>query len=55
MTAQVISEQPLKCVRNTHFEKKPSGKVATAVARELIGFIWAIGYKAEREALAKAA
>ena len=37
------------------FEKKPSGKVATAVARELVGFIWAIGYKVETDALAKAA
>lgn len=25
------------------FQRKPAGKVATAVARELVGFIWAIG------------
>ncbi len=34
------------------YQKKPAGKVATAVARELVGFIWAIGYEAERKALA---
>ena len=28
---------------------KPNQKVATAVARELLGFIWAIGIQAERE------
>ena len=26
---------------------KPQGKIITAVARELLGFIWAIGTKAE--------
>ena len=31
------------------------GKVLTAVASELVEFIWAIGSKVEREALAKAA
>jgi len=30
---------------------KPAGKVVTAVARELVGFIWAIGNAAERAAL----
>ena len=37
------------------FHRKPAGKVATAVARELVGFVWAIGYKVEALALAKAA
>jgi transposase len=37
------------------YHRKPAGKVATAVARELVGFIWAIGYKVEREALSKVA
>lgn len=32
------------------FHRKPAGKVATAVARELVGFIWAIGRLAERNA-----
>jgi len=31
---------------------KPAGKVITAVARELVGFIWAVGVQAEREAAA---
>jgi transposase len=26
---------------------KPQGKIITAVARELLGFIWAIGTRAE--------
>ena len=26
---------------------KPQGKIITAVARELLGFIWAIGIRAE--------
>lgn len=29
------------------FHRKPAGKVATAVARELVGFVWAIGRIAE--------
>jgi transposase len=37
------------------YQRKQPGKVMTALARELTGFIWAIGYKVEREALAKAA
>ena len=37
------------------FHRKPAGKVATAVARELVGFVWAIGYAVERDALTKAA
>lgn len=37
------------------FHRKPAGKVATAVARELVGFIWAIGYQVEKEALRRAA
>jgi transposase len=37
------------------FQRKPAGKVATAVARELVGFIWAIGYSVEAQTLAKAA
>jgi len=37
------------------YQSKQPGKVLTAVARELVGFIWAIGSKVEREALAKAA
>jgi transposase len=37
------------------FQRKPPAKVRTAVARELVGFVWAIGYKVEREALAAAA
>ena len=36
------------------YHRKPPGKVATAVARELVGFIWAIGYEVERQALATA-
>ena len=32
---------------------KPNQKVATAVARELLGFIWAIGIQAEREHAAR--
>jgi len=43
-----------KFVKMTYQNKQP-GKVLTAVARELVGFIWAIGSKVEREALAKAA
>lgn len=31
-------------------KSKPAGKVVTAVARELVGFIWAIGVEAERQA-----
>ena len=30
------------------FQRKPAGKVATAVAREFVGFVWAIGRLAER-------
>lgn len=30
--------------------RKPAGKVATAVARELVGFIWAIGHAVENQA-----
>lgn len=29
---------------------KPAGKVVTAVARELVGFIWAVGVQAEKDA-----
>jgi hypothetical protein len=29
--------------------RKPAGKVATAVARELAGFIWAIGHAVESQ------
>ena len=29
------------------FHRTPAGKVATAVARELVGFIWAIGHHVE--------
>lgn len=43
-----------KFTKMTYQSKQP-GKVLTAVARELVGFIWAIGSKVEREALAKAA
>jgi len=32
------------------FHRKPPAKVATAVARELVGFIWAIGRLAENSA-----
>ena len=31
-----------KFIRMT-YSRKPAGKVAAAVARELVGFIWAIG------------
>jgi transposase len=37
------------------FHRKPPGKVATAVARELVGFIWAIGHLVETQAATKAA
>jgi hypothetical protein len=30
------------------FQRKPAGKVATAVAREFLGFVWAIGRLAEQ-------
>jgi transposase len=43
-----------KFIKMTYQSKQP-GKVLTAVARELVGFIWAIGSTVEREALAKAA
>lgn len=33
------------------YQRKPSGKVATAVARELVGFVWAIGRLAEETAV----
>lgn len=33
------------------FHRKPPGKVATAVAREFVGFIWAIGRLAEKHAI----
>jgi transposase len=36
------------------FHRKPAGKVATAVAREFVGFIWAIGRLAEQHASAAA-
>jgi transposase len=36
------------------YHRKPAGKVATAVARELVGFIWAIGRLAEDNAAAAA-
>jgi transposase len=34
---------------------KPQGKIITAVARELLGFIWAIGIRAETIASQQAA
>ena len=34
------------------FRRKPPAKVATAVAREFVGFIWAIGRLAESHATA---
>jgi hypothetical protein len=37
------------------FHRKPAGKVATAVARELVGFIWAIGHLVETRAIEAAA
>jgi transposase len=37
------------------YHRKPPGKVATAVARELVGFIWAIGHLVETQMQAKAA
>lgn len=37
------------------FHRKPAGKVATAVAREFVGFIWAIGRLAESHATASVA
>jgi transposase len=37
------------------FHRMPSGKVATAVARELVGFVWAIGYSVETQAVRHAA
>jgi transposase len=37
------------------FHRKPAGKVATAVAREFVGFIWAIGRLAEEHAAASVA
>jgi hypothetical protein len=36
------------------YHRKPAGKVATAVARELVGFIWAIGHLVESQPAAKA-
>jgi len=33
------------------YHQKPAGKVATAVARELVGFVWAIGTLVERQAM----
>jgi hypothetical protein len=36
------------------FQRKPAGKVVTAVAREFVGFIWAIGRLAESAAIAAA-
>jgi transposase len=36
------------------FQRKPAGKVVTAVAREFVGFIWAIGRLAEGAAIAGA-
>jgi len=37
------------------FHRKPPAKVATAVAREFVGFIWAIGRLAERSAASASA
>ena len=34
-------------------QRKPPGKIATAVARELVGFIWAIGHAVESKVQAK--
>ena len=31
-------------------KSKPAGKVVTAVARELVGFVWAVGVQAEKDA-----
>lgn len=36
-------------------KSKPSGKIVTALARELAGFIWAIGIETERELKTKSA
>lgn len=36
---------------NLTYHRKPPAKVATAVARELVGFIWAIGHSVESAAL----
>lgn len=36
-------------------KSKPSGKIVTALARELAGFIWAIGIETERELQTKSA
>jgi transposase len=36
------------------YHRKPAGKVATAVAREFVGFIWAVGRLAEQHASAAA-
>ena len=36
-------------------KSKPPGKVVTAVARELVGFIWAIGNEAEQRTRHKVA
>ncbi len=41
-----------KFARMTH-QQKPPGKVATAVARELLGFVWAIGREVERESVTR--
>ena len=34
---------------------KPTGKVVTAIARELVGFIWALGHAAENQCALRAA
>jgi hypothetical protein len=36
-------------------KNKPSAKIVTALARELAGFIWAIGVETERELKTKRA
>ena len=36
-------------------KSKPVGKIVTAVARELAGFVWAIGVETEKQLAAKQA
>jgi transposase len=58
----VVSEIAWKAQERLHrkftrltFQRKPAGKVATAVAREFVGFIWAIGRLVEGQAPATTA
>jgi hypothetical protein len=54
ITALAWQAQRRLCARYRHFVSrgKPTPQIVTAIARELLGFIWAIGREAEQFAAA---